>query len=814
MNMTHKLYHPVFVGVSLVAMAILSLEVILTRIFSFSIWYHFVYLTISMALLGFGSSGTILAAYPRILEKGRYQLLVIVSLLSCIFIVAALLIFSRYPLQPDTMFWKPIRFSFSLMVYYVGITLPFFCAGMAIAIPLAMFSERVSYLYFWDLAGASIGSLLSLLLLNWLGAPGGVLVCALIMLVAASLFAWQISKRLTVALAVLVLVLLAILPLVKDRIEVISCKNKLYQQTNIKPLFSQWNAINRVDVWANLDQGSDACFWCNYGISDAYQGTFPDVHTVVYDGHNGSNIFQFNGDPNEFRFLDSHMLKIPYLLLDKPSVLVVGVGGGVDVFNAFHNKAASITAVELQPITVDLLKGEWADWTGNIFNTYEHINLIANEARNFINRDHQKYDHIQLTTTDTFIALNTGAYVLMESYLYTVDAIARYFDHLTDNGLLCIIVGDLVKDGYKYQPLNSRLVLQYLEVLRSHGIQSPQRHIAVLGKLYRGGRVLTFPLLKKTPFTAENIVTLDSFAKKVGAYFVFNPLDERIPDSFIGKIITLPQEERKRVMGQTPYNSTPCTDNKPFFFHFIKWENILDVFDPSTFIYFTPVFGQAIILLLLIQSVILSFFFIMLPLLTSKKTSSKLGASWRYLFYFLAIGIGFMFIEISFIQKFVLFLGYPAYAFAITIFSLLLFSGLGSYWTGRFHGKEERSITTTFFILVPILLLYTWLLPRLFDYFIGESFTIKVLVTMLTQMPLGFVLWMFFPLGIKVVRRVDVRMVPWAWGVNGMSSVVSTILAIILAMSYGFTLVSYLAIIVYCMGTGSLLLAVQRSGNQ
>lgn len=184
-----------------------------------------------------------------------------------------------------------------------------------------------------------------------------------------------------------------------------------------------------------------------------------------------------------------------------------------------------------------------------------------------------------------------------------------------------------------------------------------------------------------------------------------------------------------------------------------------------------------------------------------------MGRSLGYLAYFFCIGIGFMFLEISFIQKFVLFLGYPAYAFAITIFSLLMFSGLGSYWTGRLKSNPARTIKKIIFILISIILLYTWMLPHLFDLLIGERFSIKILIAVLSQMPLGLVLGMFFPLGIKLVNRVDSKMVPWAWGVNGMSSVVSTVLAIILAMNYGFNFVGYLAIMVYLAGAGSILVA-------
>ena len=793
-------------------MAVLSLEVILTRIFSFSIWYHFAYLTISMALLGFGSSGAILTAYPQILAKGRNRLLVMVSLVSCCSVILALLVFSRYPLQPGTMFEAPVQFSCSLLGYYAGITLPFFFAGMAIAISLETFAEQVSYLYFWDLFGAAIGSLLSLFLINWLGAPGGVLVCALLMLVAASFFAAQVSKRLSFVMTLLSLVFFCAIPYLKDQITIIPCAQKAFSNVYEQPdkfesLFSEWNAINRVDVYTSVKKTVKDCLWCNTGMSKSYRGTFPDVHTILFDAHNGSNIYQFSGNRNEIRFLDYHLLRTPYVLKKKPRVLILGVGGGIDVLNALNNGASSITAVELQPVAVDLLKGKFAKWTGNLFTDYEHINLIAGEGRNFVSSADDKYDHIQITSTDTFAALNTGAYLMMESYLYTVDAISCYFDHLTDNGTLCIIIGDMLRrGGYQYQPLNSRLVLQYLEALRAKGIQSPQRHIAVFGKRQKQGVVRSIPLLKKTPFTRADMRKLRSFAKKVGTYVIFDPLAEKDPDSFMEKVIRAGSKERETLIDEAPYNIVPCTDDNPFFFHFIRWKEIFDLFNPKKYTFITPVFGQAVLLLLLVQSIILSFIFIILPLLTSGKTRFKAGKSFGYLLYFLSLGIGFMFIEISFIQKFVLFLGYPAYAFAITIFSLLLFSGLGSYWTGTLKEGPRDNIKRAFLVLVPILLLYSLFLPQLFNYFIGENFWVKCLITVLLQMPLGFVLGMLFPLGIKVVNQVDVRMVPWAWGINGMSSVVSTIVAIMLAMNYGFAVVAYLAIIVYFVGTASILL--------
>lgn len=395
------------------------------------------------------------------------------------------------------------------------------------------------------------------------------------------------------------------------------------QPDKYKSLFSKWNAINRVDVYDTLDKELWSCLFCKVGLSDSYQGSFPALHTIVYDSHNGSNILQLKDTINEFSFLDYHILKTPYLLLKNPNVLIIGVGGGIDVFNALKNEASSVTAVELQPITVGLLKGEFSQWVGDIYNKEKRVNLIAREGRNYIDSHKELYDLIQITATDTFAALNTGMYVLMESYLYTMDAIASYFDRLTKDGLLCIIVGDMVRDSQGYQPLNARLILQYLDVLKDKGIAYPQRHIAIYKFHAEGNMIMTCPLLKKTPFTREDMAVLGAFAEEKGFYCVYDPLSDKAPESFLGKLIVASAEERKSIIDILPYNITPCTDNNPFYFNFIKWKKVFDVFNRKKFWYITPVFGQAILLLLLIQSIVLSFAFIIFPLLMGKRPHSN-----------------------------------------------------------------------------------------------------------------------------------------------------------------------------------------------
>ncbi|MCX7714482.1 MAG: hypothetical protein N2171_01940 [Clostridia bacterium] len=815
MQKKHSSANIVFIGIFLIAMGIVSVEVILTRIFSFSIWYHFAYLTINIALLGFGSSGAVLAAFSGILKNEKWRYVIFLSaLLSAIFLIITFLLLSRFPLQPHIMFNQPIKFIISLLCYYICTSLPFFFAGTAIAGTIANFSLQVSYLYFWDLFGAAIGSLLSLFILNYIGAPGGVLLCAFFLLAGAVCFAVLFSKRMAIIVGIAALVLAIMIPSLKERIEIIPSGSKalaiIYKQPDTyKLLFTRWNAINRVDVYTNLKRNT-LPFWAS-GVSSTYKGSFPPFYDMQYDAHNGSNIFQFNGREEDFNFLDYHILKTPYVILEKPNVLVIGVGGGIDVYNALRNHASKITAVELQPITVNLLKNELSDWTGNIYINNDRIALIAGEGRNFINSSKEQYDLIQITVTDTFAALNTGAYVLMESYLYTKEAIATYFDHITENGLICIIAGDhLLKGSGQYPPLTARLILQYLQVMRSKGIELPQRHIAIVGRWEENGNLHCVPLLKKTPFKDSDISKLQKFSDSMGFSLIYNPLTIHPNDNFLERIIVTPENKQDEVISQAPYNITPSTDDIPFFYNFCKWKTVYEVFNNTKFDFSTPVFGQAILVLLLLQSIIISFLFIMFPLIVTKTNFFSVSSSLGYLIYFCSIGIGFMFLEISFIQKFVLFLGYPAYAFAVTLFSLLLFSGLGSYLTKFVKNNPHVMVKKILLALVPTLLFYAILTDKIFSAFIGQPFLHKAIVTIIMQMPLGLLLGMFFPLGIKIINQIDTRIVPWAWGVNGMCSVVSSILAIIIAMSFGFRVVAYLAIGIYSIGCISLIITTHN----
>lgn len=815
MNILKKNTPPAFIGVFLVSMAVLALEVSLTRFFSFTIWYHFAYLTINIALLGFGASGAYIAVFQETIEKYGDKLLIGCSVISSGLILLFLLGASKIPLQPQIMFTHPIIFAISVVLYYVGVALPFFFAGMAITVPLKVYSEKVAQLYFWDLAGAGLGALLSLLIMDSSGAPGGIIISACLLLVAAGFFAIGVSRPATVALLAIGLVGCFLTPYLSRQVNVVPSSSTyvamVYNNpSRFKLLHSDWNAIGRVDVYQDTAEKDrlDAQ-WTYDGISKNYpkDGPRPFFYFMMYESHNRSDICQFNGKPDDVPFLDNHLLKTPYVVKDNAKVLIIGSGGGIDVINAAKSNASSITAIELQPVVVNLLKGEYAHMSADLYNNNPKVNLIAGEGRNYLNRDKNKYDLIQLTSTDTWSANSSGAYILTESYLYTQDAISQYIDHLNDDGILCLLVWDLIEETDNFQqPINSRLMMEYLNVLKQKGIQSPKDHFVILGKKEWYNNIFTVPLVKKSPFTQDEVKALRQFAEDKGFQMLYDPFNQNPPNA-LSNIILANDEQREQIREDSFYNLTPITDNQPFFFSCFKWKNVLR-HKPK---WDAPVYGQAFLLVLLAQSLVFSTLFILTPLIWKKRTSFNFSKSKGYLAYFFALGAGFMFIEISLMQRFVLFLGYPAYAFAATVSSLLVFSGLGSHFTNKISHDPERSLKKVVIITAAVMLLYTWGLPFLFDLLIGMDFSVRFLLTIIFQIPIGFLLGMFFPLGIKLVSRVDTRMIPWVWGVNGLSSVLSTVLAILLAMLFGFHFINYAAVALYLLGTASLLMSARTN---
>ncbi len=798
----------IYAALLLVSLGLLVLEVSLTRLFSFTVWYHFAYLTISMALLGFGASGAIVAAFPRLFERRGEALLVGLVVAGAVLTLLALVFVTRFPIHVLDVTRAPGRFSAWLLAYYLAVGLPFLLAGFAVSIPFASYPRLMGRLYFWDLLGAALGCLLSVVLISTMSVPGLVILAAGLMLAAAAALSRGRGARAGLA-AVALVVALGAAPAGK-RLPIEVTPTKVPPTVKANPdrpdLYSEWTALNRVDA-AGWKFSSKYQYWGNNGLSERYKGKLPDVAGITYDGCNGSHIYSFSGDLDDFAMFDFHILRTPYLVLDAPKVLVIGVGGGVDMVNAIRQGARHVTGAELQPKTVELLKERLREFTGDFYHRPD-VSLVASEGRHFVRRSGETFDLVQVTTTDTFAAQATGAYVLAESYLYTVGAVKDYLSHLSEDGILTMVVGDIIYEG-DLPPLGVRTALTGFEAIRDLGAPNPENHLMVVTTAAPKQKARTeVVMLKKSEFSAAQVASIEAFADEHGFAVAYAPAAHGSREYEFAQVLGPDEALRQRVIEESSFRLDPVHDDDPFFYNVGKWSN----FPPERSLYFMfpgSYIGHLVLILMVLQSFVLGSVLIGLPLLRGAREGLRAPSVVSYLAYFLALGVGFMFIEISFVQSFVLFLGSPTHALSITIFSLLLFSSLGSLLSTRFVETPEWAVRRGVVLVAVLVGVYAFGLSRLFESFLHLDFGWRVAIAVAAQLPMGLTLGTFMPLGIACISREHPRLVPWAWGINGIGSVVGTTLAVVLAMAWGFTVVALVAAGLYAVGV-TLMLRAQR----
>jgi hypothetical protein len=805
-----KTIRPLYLGVFTTSMAVLTLEIALTRIFSVSLWYHLAFMVISTALLGFGASGAYLTVRRSVGAERMDDMrrLAVFAGLMAVSVVVSFAIMTRLPLDPlapvlpgltaGERTWQTILLVLLLLADYVLVVVPFFFAGLTLGGTFAAMAKRISTLYFADLIGGGLGCLAVVALLWALPGQGVVLVAAGLAALAALFFSMQPGRdaagggrTITYLAAAGAVILFALSPLADRFLPLYIPPSKpLYQvqaDPTIKLVYTGYTPFARVDVM--YKEGASLGAW---GISSRCPAPpSPEQMFITIDAAAITAITRFDGNLERIAFVNCAPSGLAYQVDAEPprSVLIIGPGGGIDVLTALYNRAQRVVGVEINPLIIGLVADQalFRDFAGGLYTDYPAIQVVAAEGRNFVARSAEKFDLIQFSQVDTWAAASSGAYSLSENFLYTTEAFLDYYDHLADNGMLTV-------GRWYFDPPQQafRLVTIGTAALEARGVTHPAQYFMVV----RAGDTSTF-IMRKTPFTADEIARLRRVVDQLGFTMLYAP-DETDPNNWFVRFFAA--ADRSQFFRDYPLDVTPTTDDRPFFFEYYGWSNLGDFHS-----------GKVTLVILLVQALLLATGFILWPLLRFQRRGLATRGASHFLVYFAALGVGFILIEMGLMQRFILFLGHPIYSTSVVLFSILTFSGLGSFLSGLLLGKGQprRLQSRVIPLLGALTAIYVFALPPLFRGLIGLDLTYRVAVSVLLLAPLGLLMGMPFPLGIRLVDRVNPDLVAWAWGVNGFSSVIGSIMAVMIAQSHGFSIVIGLAVVVYLTG----LLAVRTVGD-
>jgi len=527
---------------------------------------------------------------------------------------------------------------------------------------------------------------------------------------------------------------------------------------------------------------------------------------VFIDGEGLSALTRFDGRRDTLAHLDQISSALPYHLLRQPRVLVLGAGAGADVLQAHYHGASRIDAVELNPQVVDLVQRRFADYAGGVYSGIARVRVA--EARGFVAASDERYDLINVALLDSFSASSAGLYALAENYLYTVEAVQDDLRHLQAGGLLAITrwVTLPPRDALK-------LFAAAVAALERSGVANPGSRLA----LVRSWQTSTL-LVKNGAFGDEDIAAIKAFCAARSFDLAFYPGMQpheanrynvvAPPDLYDGAVALL-GPGRDEFLQSYKFHIEPATDDKPHFFHFFKWRSLPELVSLKGQGGLPLLeWGYPVLVATLVQAAVASLLLIAAPLawvtwIGARRDNSVAiaGSRSRVFVYFLAIGFGFMFIEIAFIQKFVLFLSHPLYAVAVVLFAFLLFAGIGSAFSKRLQDgaapKLQYPVAAVVLAIAVSAALCLAALAWLFQHAMGLPDAVRILITAALIAPLAFFMGMPFPLGLARVDATDARLIAWAWGINGCASVTGAVLATLLAIHVGFSAVVVAALVLY-----------------
>lgn len=789
--------------IALVSAATILLELALLRLFAVQQFYHFAFMAISLALLGAGASGSILSLRGRRFSPAGNSLAFALTTLG------AYLIINYLPFDSFSIAWDS-RQLFYLAIYFLAAAVPFLFAGLVIGGELMGAgrngggSHRV---YGANLIGSAAGSLISLLILEAFSGVGAVIVAIIMGAISGLSFTLLDIHRRERTVRDLVtigvasgLILVGALALIRppaffaQQLSPYKTLAVLSQALDSRHVLTTWDATARVDVV----EGSTIHVMPGLSLLSPYGP--PPQAGLMLDGDNLMPITGLPPDSQQAQVLANYLPNgVIHRLRPQAHTLVIEAGTGMDVLFALAGGAGQVTAVEENGLVNEIVEKQYGAFTGGLYQD-PRVSVTTQSGRVFVRQGsraswEERYDVAVVALTDPHRPVTSGAYSLTEDYVYTVEAFGDYLNTLEDDGLL------MVTRWLQTPPSESgRTFGAIAAALEKRGLD-PAEHLMA----FRTLRTMTI-LAGRQPFSEQEIKTVGDFLEKANFDFVyypgiradelnrFNVLNEPVYHDLFSQILANPDE----TYATYRFDIRPPTDDRPFFFHYFKWRQTPEIL-ATLGLTWQPFGGSGyfVLVALLILVSLAAAFLIVGPLLLrrrERRLREQVGIPlwrWRVFAYFACLGLAFLFVEVPLAQRFILLLDQPVTALAVVLFAILLFSGLGSLTLKRWRLPMGLAL------LILLIMLYPFLLRPVTDVALGQPEWVRILLTILIIAPLGYLMGLPFAGGLQVVESNEPGLVPWTWAINGSFSVISSVLAVMVALSWGFSTVLWLGAAAY-----------------
>ncbi len=787
-------------------MGVIALELALMRMLSLRFWSHFAYMVISVAILGFGSSGTAMILLRRWIVPAKRTWMFGAALALAVSVPAIFLAARALPLDVQFLAWDLSQVG-RIAVLELLLFVPFFLGGAFVGIALMDSPGRIGGHYAANLVGSGAGAIAAVAGMYVLSTPalgltsGAAAFCAGLILLP--------RRRIAIVAAIVSgAALAALTPSALRPVEMSQYKMlpQVLAMPGTKTIYQTAGPLGRIDVV------SGPAIHFAPGLSLQYMDPIPPHVLLIVDGDQTSPVYDVTRRA-EWAFTDHTTAAVAYHLSTSPSVCILGAGGGADIGLALYHKASSVVALEMNRQIIDAFSARSGPLRGIGGDIYHRpgVTVLPREAREFLAGADESFDVIQLPPIDAFGASGAGLFAAQESYLYTTEALSAMWGRLSPRGLLAITrwARTPPRDGLKVFETAA-------EMLRHHG-KDPAAHLAMI----RSWATVTV-LVSTRPLTPQDTQRIRGFCDSRSFDLCYLPeLSEEEVNRF--HILDRPAyyegahallgPEREAYLNDYLFEIAAATDDRPYFFHFFRWRamRVLREQLGRRARAFVEV-GYLMLLAALLQAIVLAALMLVCPLVPGIRLLRKVRGRAVVLGYFVMIGVGFMLLEMSFLQRLIRYLGHPIYSAGVVISSFMIFAGAGSYVSRYWPLRLSRLGAAAGAAVAVGGVVYLLGMERWLSLTLTAPMSARFAVAALTIAPLAFAMGHMLPTGMRALQipaRGDLEtspLVPWAWAVNGFASVTATVATPLLAMNFGFTKVTLIAAGCYLAAAGFSLL--------